>query len=147
MQGQTVRRLRRVHQYVGVFFAPLLIFFAFSGAFQTLGWHEDRGQGPPQGWIAWMASIHKDQVLPRPERRQPSAGSPREGSAAGATHPSPHPNQSLSALKVLVLMMALGLIASALLGVMIALINRKTRRTAVAVLACGALVPVLMLFA
>ena len=31
------RRLRTVHTYLGVFFAPLLIFFAFTGALQMVG--------------------------------------------------------------------------------------------------------------
>jgi hypothetical protein len=34
-----MQKLRSVHLYLGCIFAPLLLFFAFSGLWQTLGLH------------------------------------------------------------------------------------------------------------
>ena len=34
-----MQKLRSLHLYLGCIFAPLLIFFAVSGIWQTLGWH------------------------------------------------------------------------------------------------------------
>jgi hypothetical protein len=34
-----MQKLRAIHLYLGCVFAPLLLFFAVSGIWQTLGWH------------------------------------------------------------------------------------------------------------
>ncbi len=36
-----MKRLRSIHLYLGCIFAPLLLFFAVSGIWQTLGFHSD----------------------------------------------------------------------------------------------------------
>lgn len=144
MKGQTIRQLRQVHNYIGIFFAPAILFFALSGSFQTLGMHEDRGHGKPMAWVEWMGSIHKDQELPRarpprkPEQHQAAAGKP--------ARPPQHRDSGLSALKVFVLCLALALISSTLLGIVISYTNRKTRLLTSALLGAGALVPIGLLF-
>ena len=67
---------RKLHRYLGVFFTPAILFFAFTGALQTFGLHESkqRGEPPPVAWIAALASVHKDQHLPQPRR----AAAPRK---------------------------------------------------------------------
>ena len=40
-----MRKLRRVHLYLGLALAPLLIFFSLSGAWQSLNLHKDRKDG------------------------------------------------------------------------------------------------------
>lgn len=147
MKAQTARQLRRLHQYAGLFFTPAILFFALSGALQTLGLHENHGRGPqPPTWIRWMASVHKDQRLLRsmPERAaQPPR--PREGGDHGPSNqreegPSPVP------MKAFVLLLSLGLSISSLLGATIALTNRATRRPSTLVLVLGATVPAILLF-
>ena len=150
-----MRRLRQWHQYLGVFFAPAIMFFAFSGALQTFSLHEG-GHGSayePPAWIVAIASVHKDQRLPQ-ARPAESAPAQKAGHADGADHrpdagdhrpgkgpsgPSPLP------LKIFVLCMAIGLISSALLGITIALRNKSARRTSLIALALGTAVPVLLL--
>ncbi len=34
-----MQKLRSIHSYLGCFFAPLLLFFAVSGIWQTFGWN------------------------------------------------------------------------------------------------------------
>jgi hypothetical protein len=64
-----MRLLRNIHHWLGVFFAPTILLFAFSGALQTFSLHENKGGGPykPPAWIVAIASIHKDQTLPEPK--------------------------------------------------------------------------------
>lgn len=146
MKAQTARCLRQLHRQIGLFFTPAILFFALSGAFQTLGWHESRGgSGPPAQWIAWMASVHKDQRLPhpRPKPVQNTPG-PRSGQKPAEHHepagPSPVP------LKAFVICLAIGLIFSSALGAVIALTSPAMRRSAILSLALGLAVPALLLF-
>ncbi|MDP9057790.1 MAG: hypothetical protein M3N34_10790 [Pseudomonadota bacterium] len=154
MKPQTSRQLRKLHQYVGLFFTPAILFFAFSGALQTLGLHENHGAGPPAPvWIQWMASVHKDQRLLHPVPDEGAAadkgapGQPQHDERAdhhraehGDKGPSPLP------MKAFVILLSLGLIASSLLGVTIALTNRTFRKTGIITLALGTLVPVALLY-
>ncbi len=85
-------RLARVwHNYLGITFAPLILFFAFSGALQVLGLHDtdrETGQEPP-AWIQVLASVHKHQRVvvraPQAPDAPDRAGPKREG--AGVADP------------------------------------------------------------
>jgi hypothetical protein len=159
---------RRLHRFLGVFFAPTILFFAFSGALQTFGLHESprRGEPPPIAWIADIASIHKEQKLrsaeshehaasPSDERptappnAQPPAATPTAGSAGSlAAGPAAIPvkqEQSWQLLKLFVLLMAIGLSLSSLIGVYLALSNPRARSEAGMALALGAILPLLLL--
>ena len=150
MKAQTMRRVRQYHFYLGMFFAPAILLFALSGALQTFRLQEAKGYGgTPPGWIVWMASIHKDQSLPREQHDARRAAKP---SAVPATAPRTVEDRPLARtsplpLKIFVALMSLGLTASAILGIVIALTNRTMRRTSVIVLTAGALLPLLLLLA
>ncbi len=158
MNPATMRLLRQVHTYLGVFFAPAILFFAFSGALQTFGLHENKGGGPyqPPAWIVTIASIHKNQGLPRPKRPRPvlaegmGAGHGRPGHAdkaeQGPPAPAHKPPPSPLPLKIFTLLLSIGLILTSLVGLYIALTNKALRRTAALVLAAGVVVPVVLLF-
>jgi hypothetical protein len=64
---------RYTHLYLGVFIAPALLFFAFTGAMQTFSLHETtRGSSyKPPAWIATLAQIHKKQTMTVPIRKLP----------------------------------------------------------------------------
>jgi hypothetical protein len=156
MTPATMRLLRQVHTYLGVFFAPAIIFLAFTGALQTFSLHENKGGGPytPPAWIVTLASIHKDQTLPKPARQHPPSAAPAEKAkpdhAAGpdqpAGAPAPDKRPSPLPLKIFVLFVAIGLITSSLIGLYIALTNKALRRTASIVLAAGVVAPLLLLW-
>ena len=149
MKAQTQRQLRQLHRYVGVFLAPAILFFAFSGAVQTFRLGEDKGWGgPPPAALVWMTSVHKDQSLPhtKPEKPAPKPDAVKAGAKAdddrhhqGGHGPSPLP------LKIFVVILALGLITSTLLGLTIALTNRATRRVSVMLAVAGTVLPLLLL--
>jgi uncharacterized iron-regulated membrane protein len=83
-----IKAARQLHLYLGLFFAPSIIFFAFTGSLQTFSLHENKHPGDhnPE-WIATLASVHKDQVLPvkkqpsKAKEQSPAAKQPAEGEA------------------------------------------------------------------
>ncbi len=146
MKPQTQRKLRQFHLYLGVFFAPAILFFAFSGMLQTFSFHEAKGYAgaPPPGWIATIGSIHKDQRLPR---AKVSGGDKEHRDEAGKSASPPRPTRPAIApgtlpLKIFTGIMSIGLMFSALLGITIALTNRTTRRVSLIMLAAGTLLPI-----
>ncbi len=130
-----------------MFFAPAILFFAFSGMLQTFDFHEvERGVAPPK-WIATIAAIHKKQDFPKPRKPRPAApaGGAEAGKAEAAAAGPAAPAHSPWPLKVFVGFMSIGLIISTALGIAIALSNKQARRTAQIMLATGTVLPILML--
>lgn len=86
--AQTLRLLRQLHLYFGLFITPALMFFAFTGAMQTLSLHEAAGTSykPPTVLAVW-AQIHKKQTWMLPARRPPAQGGDHHDSpgTAGAS--------------------------------------------------------------
>ena len=79
--------IRKTHLYLGLFIAPALLFFAFTGAVQTLSLHEPAGSTyTPPNWLARMGQLHKNQnILPRrPRPPVPDTGSIGPGKSAVA---------------------------------------------------------------
>jgi hypothetical protein len=65
--------MRRIHLLLGCFFAPALLFFTLSGAFQTLRLHKDvKGGYQAPEILKVLAKIHKDQTLPKTPPQPPS---------------------------------------------------------------------------
>ena len=58
-----IKAMRSVHLYLGVFFAPLLVFFLISGSWQTFNLHEASKSGNyvPPAIIKSLSQVHKDQ--------------------------------------------------------------------------------------
>ena len=147
MRAKTMQRLRRYHLYIGMIFAPAIIFFAFSGAIQTIGWQDDPHPAP---WISAIASVHKKQTLPKARKPRPVAATEASAAAGARTTEPRHENAgpggpSPIPLKIFVLLLSLGLILSAGLGIAIALANRATRRMSMIMLAAGLILPPLLL--
>jgi uncharacterized iron-regulated membrane protein len=143
MKAQTMRRLRQWHLYLGVFFTPAILLFSISGGLQTYRLQEAKGYGgPPPSWIVWMASLHKDQRLPKTE----AASDQKPVGAPKAAKPKAQPSRSTTLLKLFVALLAAGLSFSAILGATIAISTRSTRGVSVLMLALGAIVPVAVLY-
>jgi uncharacterized iron-regulated membrane protein len=128
---------RKIHLYVGVFIAPALLFFSFTGAVQTFNLHETT-QGSsytPPKWLMVLGQLHKKQTTVVPVRKMKPAsasgdggqGAP-DGSHAGASPqnpaqarkgveaPAPTANHHLP-MKVFFLLVAVGLAVSTLTGI------------------------------
>ena len=141
-----LQQIRKIHLYLGLLFAPSIIFFSFSGSLQLFGLHEAaRGSSSqPPRWIATMAQVHKDQNLevrtpPPPSARGP-APSPRPSSPA-----EPKKSRSPLPLKIFFLFMAVGMIITASLGIVMAFRYNRDRRVIWALLTAGVVLPLLLL--
>lgn len=137
MKPATNRRLRQFHHYLGIFFAPAILLFAVSGALQTFRLNEVKGA---PAWMGWIATVHKDQETPQPRPPRPPEERPRTPRPAPAA-----PKHDPIALKVFVAIMSIGLIASTVLGVAIALSIRSMRRVSLVMLVLGTLLPLALL--
>jgi hypothetical protein len=112
-----MKLVRKLHLWMGMLFAPSILFFALSGAFQICGLHEDDGPA----WIARLALVHKDQLRsaprrpPRPPEAAPKADAAKPEAARPASPPREraHPSQPL---KAFFLLMSLDLMVSIGLG-------------------------------
>jgi hypothetical protein len=143
-----LKQIRQLHLYLGTLFAPAIIFFALTGALQTLGLHENKDA---PAWIAKLSRIHKDQTVAQPHKPRaspPPAVSPpiaaRAGAkgeeSAGARRPSPWP------LKIFVVCMAIGLITTTLLGIYMSFKYNRDRRIVWGLLIVGIALPLLLLY-
>jgi len=141
---------RYTHLYLGVFIAPALLFFAFTGALQTFSFHEtSRGSSyKPPAWIATLAQIHKKQVTTVPARKlqppageaaRPAADKPQAPASASRSH-NPLP------LKLFFLLVSIGLAISTLSGIYMSYRYARNRRLITALLLSGVVVPVALLF-
>jgi len=151
-----LRTVRTIHLYLGVFTAPMLLFFALTGGLQAFGLHEtSRGSSyAPPAWLVGMAQLHKKQTLVVPPRRPrpptAQAGTPA-APAAIASGKAQHgendngPPKNLLPMKIFFALIALGLFTSVLSGLCMAW--RFSRRPGLfgAVLAGGIAAPLLLL--
>jgi len=144
---------RQLHLYIGVFIAPAVLFFAFTGGLQVFGLHEtSRGSDyKPPAWLAIAAQLHKKQTdvmpirKPRPAEPVPASNPGNapaplpikpDTSAAPIRHPLP--------LKIFSAFVSFGLFVSTLLGLYMA--YRYTRKHVLisALLILGTIVPVVL---
>ena len=82
-----------MHTFVGVSFSPLLLLFVITGWWQTVSLNRNKGLGFGTSWIEKLSTIHVDNYFP----------------LSGAR------NYSTDLFKVLVVIMAVGLIFTTLL--------------------------------
>jgi hypothetical protein len=158
---QFLKAARQIHLYVGVFIAPALLFFAFTGGLQVFSLHETtRGSDyKPPAWLVTLAQVHKKQTTmvpshkphpadsanakpdhedaaPSPTGSAPMAQTPPDAPRAPAKNPLP--------LKIFFAFVSLGLFVSTLLGIYMA--YRYSRKPAMlsVLLIAGVVVPVLL---
>jgi len=104
-----MRKLRSLHLYLGCVFAPMLLFFALSGIWQTLRIHSDS--------LAALTTAHTGGAL-----------------KDGFTLSGP-------ILRSFIVLMAMGVIITTVLGVVMALTQGGKRKRALYCIAFGILFP------
>jgi len=142
-------QLRLWHTYIGFFIAPSVLFFALTGSLQLFSLHEAHGSYQPPALIEKLSSVHKDQVFraKAPQADHPAGRTPH--AATGAAHPDHAdrgPRLGTYLLKWFFLVVALGLVVSTALGLWFGFTHVRRRRTALLLLAVGAVIPVALLF-
>lgn len=120
-----MKRIRQIHLYLGVFFAPLVIFFALSGALQTFRLQEspkDNSYTAP-AWIVRLSEVHINQR------------SVKDRNVASSLP-----------LKWFVVLMAVGLIATSVLGIYMAFKLNHDRRIVWGMIILGVVIPIALLY-
>jgi uncharacterized iron-regulated membrane protein len=132
-----MKTARLIHFYLGVFFAPLVIFFAFTGALQVFKLHETYRETPgSQGdWIAWFGQFHKEQAWI----------APRVAPAKPAAPKTPQEPRGPRPMKWLVALMGASLVATTFLGLWIAFNYPSRRRGFLVALGAGILIPLALM--
>ena len=128
--------IRRLHAWLAILAAPTILFFAVTGALQLFDLHEPHGSYRPPLLVAELARVHKDQVFAPPRRHHGAApaGAPE---AADPADPLP-----VVLLRWVFLLATLMLCASTALGLWLALRHVRGRGVRLALLACGAVLPI-----
>ena len=151
-----LKPFRTLHLYFGVFTAPALLFFAFTGALQSVNLHEAaRGSNyKPPAWIASLAHMHKKQSFDMPVKRGPPKASvanadaaPKASTPARASgEPSSAPvTRNLWPMKIFFVLVSLSLMLSTATGIYMGWRCTRNRRRYGATLAAGVVVPALLL--
>jgi hypothetical protein len=141
--------IRRWHSYIGLFMAPIVLFFALTGAAQLFSLHEAHGNYQPPTVLEKLSSVHKDQVFAlghHHEPVEPKADSRKSeaGTASRAASEDEGDNTKLAtiALKALFLLVALCLVLSTALGLWMGLTQTRQKRLGWMLVVAGALMPV-----
>jgi hypothetical protein len=149
-----MKTVRRIHAWLGVLFAPSIIFFALSGTLQLFGLH-DTQPGETPGLVAKMGMVHTHQTATvpvrqaRPPQAQPAGAAPTD--AHEASHDAQAKTQAKPAkpttmpLKLFFALMAISLIASSVLGLWIAFTSKRDRNLHIGLLALGVVLPIVLL--
>jgi hypothetical protein len=118
-----MRTLRRVHLYLGCIFAPLLVFLAVSGAWQSFSLHKSKKDGSyvAPAILSGLSHVHEDQA--------PSRGA--DGSVP---------------LRWYFVLAAAGFVVTVTLGVILALRTIRPAWRVWACLALGVALPIVLLF-
>jgi uncharacterized iron-regulated membrane protein len=120
-----MRSVRRLHLYLSVFFAPLLIFFISTGWYQTLNPNREKTLGERHDLVSKLRSVHVEQVYPNE-------------TATG--------EYSTTLFKIVVVLMSISLLATIALGIYLAFRVTKQMWTVCFCLLLGILLPVLCLW-
>ena len=118
-----MKKLRELHLYLGCLFAPVLIFFAVTGAWQLFALNhgrKDNSYVPPRV-IVLFSEIHQYQHIP------------------------PGSFDRFTPLKYFFLAATIGLVASSILGVVMAFRFGRSRASVVSCLVAGVVVPIAIL--
>jgi len=167
MSASTLKVIRQIHLYIGIFVAPALLFFAFTGALQTFRLHETT-QGSsykPAAWMVTLGQLHKNQTTDAPVRKprpaddatkaeKPASDAPRHNKAA-VSAPGPAPASMPAdplvskakthlAMKLFFLLVAIGLFTSTLSGIAMAYKYNRNKFVVAGLFIAGILIPLLL---
>ncbi|MCU1285866.1 MAG: hypothetical protein JWO13_2216 [Acidobacteriales bacterium] len=165
-------KIRQLHLYLGTFFAPSIIFYALTGAFQTFQFHEEHEGRPAIPIFEKLAEIHKDQRVPKwtkpaatPQAEKPAATqatppSSSSGTAASETEaaakPAPQPRPAAPPrtprrkpsipFKIFAVFMSVGLMCTTCLGIYMSFRSTREKGKVWAMLVLGTALPIVLLY-
>jgi hypothetical protein len=119
-----MKTLRRVHLYLGCFFAPLLLFYVITGWYQTVNPDRRKGVSDSQDLVSRLSRVHVEQYYPTE-------------SASG---------YSTRLFRVFIVIMANALITTVILGIILAFRTSRNKWPVWLSLALGIALPVILLW-
>jgi hypothetical protein len=151
MQVAVLKGVRLIHLYVGVFIAPAIVFFALTGAIQTLSLHVSAKGGAykPANWIIRLAQLHKKQTtdLPpnKPQITASSSPTVKPGSSKKISGPEKgldRPAHNSLPLKIFFLVVSAGLLCSTITGLYMSYKYSRNKVLLAVLLIAGIVVPI-----
>lgn len=146
------RILRQFHLWLGVFFAPSILFFAVTGGLQELKFHEAHGTYAPPPVLEKLGQVHIHQKFElKPQRKPPAAkaggaAAPNTDAKAPEAKTAPRkPPASVVATRWFFVATSAGLAFTTLLGLWIGVVQARSRTVPLLLLAAGAVLPVVLL--
>jgi hypothetical protein len=139
-----LKAIRNVHLYLGVFIAPAILFFAFTGALQTFSLHDVAKDGSyrPASWIVLMAQLHKKQTTQLPAPKDPSTKNSTAGDPKPQKKDDSVPKHNTLPMKIFFLVVSIGLVLSTLTGLSMSYMYCRNKVSLTAILLAGVVVPV-----
>ena len=119
-----MKLIRRIHLYLGCFFAPLLIFYVATGWYQTVNPDRRKGVSDSNDLISRLNRVHVEQYYP-------------SESASG---------YSTYLFRGLVVAMAIGLVTTVALGVILAFRFSRNKWPVWFSLTLGVVLPIILLW-
>ena len=119
-----MKLIRRIHLYLGCFFAPLLVFYVATGWYQTVNPDRRKGVADSNDFISRLNRVHVEQYYPAE-------------SAVG---------YSTYLFRGLVVGMAIALVTTVALGVVLAFRTSRNKWPVWVSLALGVVLPIVLLW-
>ena len=148
----SLKAIRLTHHYIGVFFAPTILFFAITGSLQMFGLHEpSRGSSyVPPAILIHLSQLHKKGTLYLPPRRAAPSAPAKADATKPAAPKSPAPAPASPApnplpMKVFFAATALALVISICTGLFMSWKYARRKPVFIGVLLAGFACPLLLL--
>ncbi len=148
-----LRYTRLIHLYLGIFTAPALIFFAFTGALQTFSLHETTRESSykPPAWAVTLAQLHKKQTPVVPVRKAPAPAQSGEKPVSKPLDPAPASSSNTKIhhplpMKIFFLLVSVGLFVSTISGIYMSYKYVRNRVMVAVLLVFGTLIPIVLVF-
>jgi len=151
----SLQSIRLMHRYLGLFYAPTILFFAITGGLQMFGLHETpRGSSyAPPNILVHLSQLHKKGTLYLPPRKvappnsAKSEGAKLDGPKLETPKPTqaPPPPNSLP-MKIFFAATALALAVSTCTGLMMGWKYARRKSIVLLTLAAGVVIPAILFF-
>jgi len=146
-RASLIKTARTLHLYLGVFTAPAILFFAFTGVLQTFSLHDvgKNGGYQPARWIVILAQIHKKQT-PHLPIRKPQI--PEASAAASLDKKRPPamngPSHNPLPMKIFFLVVGVGLFLSTMTGLYMSYMYSRNKTVLGVTFLAGIVIPILL---
>jgi len=150
LTAQTLKVIRQFHRYVGLFFAPTILFFSITGGLQMFSFHEtSRGSSyVPPAILMHLAQLHKKGTLDIPAAKMAQKAAAKADSAktgiAKAETKDPASSRNPIAMKLFFAATALALALSTITGIVMCWKFSRRKSLVLVILFLGMVIPVLL---